>query len=64
MSFYYEEGFGMGDKTQCNHDYRVLTHSIDTIEYRADNEVKHTKEEGTVLFHCTKCLDIQKKVIT
>ena len=51
-------------KKPCEHDYRLLTDSIDMIECRADDEVKGARVEGMALFHCTKCLDIQKKVIT
>lgn len=48
---------------RCDHDYRLLADSIDMIEYRAD-EVKNIRVEGMALFHCAKCLDIQKKVVT
>lgn len=54
----------MNDTNQCNHDYRLLADSIDMIECRADDIIESIRVEGMALFHCTKCLDIQKKVIT
>lgn len=49
---------------RCSHDYRALANSIDIVECRADGHCLGDRVEGMALFYCTKCLDIQRKVIT
>lgn len=49
---------------QCEHDYVVLEDNIQVEEIRYFSSDKETAIEisGYVVFHCRKCLDIQKKV--
>ncbi|MGG4180806.1 hypothetical protein ABEW03_16110 [Virgibacillus pantothenticus] len=47
----------------CNHKYEVITNNINITEVRTGN-VLDIEVNGYILFYCSKCLDIQKKVIT
>lgn len=49
---------------ECEHDYEVLHDEIQVEETRfmGEEEVK-IELSGYVIFHCKKCLDIQKKVL-
>lgn len=48
----------------CEHDYKVLEDNIQVEEIKYFDNAKATEIEisGYVVFHCRKCLDIQKKV--
>ncbi len=46
--------------TKCNHNYRIV--ESDIITAHADNEKFEKRVE--VLFYCTKCLELKRKVET
>lgn len=49
---------------ECEHDYEVLHDGIQVEETRfMGEEGVEIELSGYVIFHCKKCLDIQKKVL-
>jgi len=48
---------------ECEHNYEILTDNLDTVVTGCGNGEVTTNTTGYVVFYCTKCLDIQKKVI-
>ena len=48
---------------ECEHDYAVIEDDIHVDEIRYGNGELSVEISGYVIFHCRKCLDIQKKVI-
>lgn len=52
----------MQGNEECEHDYKVLHDNIDVEELRFTDGDIEFEVRGYAVFHCKKCLDVQKKV--
>lgn len=50
------------ESEECEHDYAVLYDNIDIEELRYTDGDVEIEVRGYAVFHCKKCLDVQKKV--